>query len=121
MGKSYTYHVIGYGIERLQEDDSVKRYEYPCMNKREMAQAAIKAEKNGDKIMGWYSQTGTGTRMLGGVEHSYEGCLGIKFPKLVICPKCAGKGCGICNFAGWTTKSWLKGFQDWQLEPEGVK
>ena len=113
---SYTYHVIGYGIERLQEDDSVKRYAYPCMNKREMAQAVIKAEKHGDVIMGRYSQTGTGKRMLNGNEEEIAG--NVSLPKLVMCPKCHGTGCGICNFCGYTTKAWLKGFQGWQLEPE---
>src|SRR5574343_327875 len=115
MGRSYIYHVIGYGIERIQEDDSVRRYEYPCMNKREMAQAVIKAERNGDAIMGWYSQTGTGNRMLNGYDNEIAG--NVKLPKLIACPKCHGNGCGICNAAGYTTKAWLKGFQEWQLEP----
>lgn len=118
MGRSYTYNVIGFGIERIKEDDTVWRYEYPCMNLREMAQAVLKAEKNGDVIMGWYSQTKVGTKMLGGLEYTYEGTLGIKFPKLVVCPRCGGNGCGICNFAGYTTKQWLKGFQPWQIERE---
>lgn len=103
MGSTNTYHVIGVGEER-----EGKSHLYPAMTHLDMAQQAKKAERDGDKIVDWYWQTQTGKRML---ERPAK-------IKTVVCPKCSGFGCGICNVSGITTKRWLAGFQDWQLRPE---
>lgn len=103
MGSSHTYHVIGVGQER-----EGKASLYPAMSHLEMVQQAKKAERNGDKIVDWYWQTQTGRKML---ERPAK-------IKTVVCPKCSGFGCGICNVSGITTKRWLSGFQDWQLRPD---
>ena len=81
---------------------------YPAMSPLDMVQQEKKAMRNGDKIVDWYAQTRTGKKML---QHRAK-------VKTVVCPKCSGFGCGICNISGITTKRWLSGFQVWQLKPE---
>ena len=103
MGASRIYHVIGTGNER-----NGKSLLYPAMSHLDMAQQAEKARRNNDTIVGWYSQTKTGEKML---QHTVK-------IKTVICPKCSGFGCSICNVSGITTRRWLSGFQPWQLKPE---
>lgn len=103
MGTSCTYHVIGVG-----EEKDGKSLLYPAISQLERVQQVEKAKRQGDKIIDWHSQTRTGEKLL-------------KKPlKLatVVCPKCSGFGCSICNVSGITTKRWLSGFQAWQLKPD---
>ena len=112
MGRSFTYHVIGYS-----RPEGAREYVYPAMNRLEMEQETRKAFiRDGRVILRWEAQTRTGERILGG-KPIIPATLA-QTVKTVQCPKCAGKGCSICNFSGITTTRWLRGFQAWQLVPD---
>lgn len=113
MGKSYTYNVIG----RTEIIDN-RCFEYPAMNKLEMAQAKIKAQKHGHPIMSWYAQTNIGCTMLN-IPNEWDGVdvkdSAIKHVKLVKCI-CNGAGCFVCDYSGYTKKNHWNKWQPWQLE-----
>ena len=119
MGKSYTYHIIGIG----KADNSGNSLCYPCMNKREMAQAVKKADYEGRPMEYWQAQTKTGARWIKG---DIVPCGSVKLPKLVICPACKGRQhktgeafyvhCPVCNSSGWTTPGYEKNWQPLQIE-----
>jgi hypothetical protein len=112
MGRSFTYHVIGYS-----RPEGAREYVYPAMNRLEMEQETRKAFiRDGRVIVRWEAQTRTGTRILGGKE--IIPATDAPKVKTVQCPKCTGTGCSICNFSGITTARWLKGFRAWQLTPD---
>lgn len=104
-----TYHVIG-----LAPAGQLAQREYWCMNKREMAQAIVKARDEGLTITHWYAQTRTGERMLGNTPIAATS--DINLPKLVDCPICDGNGCCVCNYSGVTQKNYWRKWSDWQLE-----
>ncbi len=117
MGFSRTIHCLAF----TQENEEGKIYEYHAMNRREICQVRLEAQKAGRVISYWVAQTRTGKKILG--MNKYENSkdhrdINIKGVSLVECPKCQDKGCQICNWAGQTTKAWLKRFLPWQLEPE---
>ena len=113
MGKSYTYHIIGEG----QADATGSARIYPCMNKREMAQAVYMADLLGLPMVAWSARTKTGTRWLNsGTEYVNVRPETVKLPKLVDCPVCGGRpGCIVCNWTGKTTRGYEKNWEPWQL------
>lgn len=104
MGKSYTYHVVG--------EDTTGRL-WGAMSRAEMAQVRAKAERLGDKVIGWNAQTQTGTRILGG---EWALTTDVKFPRMVDCPICERAGCFVCDFSGITRPNHWEKWQEWQLE-----
>ena len=124
MSRSFTYHVVGYSRKREVVEDGQKIIHQTAegaMSRLEIMQLSAYAEKAGRPIIEWQAQTKTGQRILG---NEWSGVFPIKtadVPKVktVECPKCKGegKGCSICNFAGFTTRKHLNGFRPWQLEP----
>lgn len=112
MGRSFTYHVLGYS-----KPDGNIEHVYPAMNRLEMMQETRKAfVRNGHVILRWEAQTRTGERILGGKP--VIPAKDAPTVKTVRCPKCIGEGCSICRYSCITTTRWLKGFQAWQLEPD---
>ena len=122
MGRSYTYHIIGEGTP----DATGAARVYPCMNKREMAQAVYTAELIGLPLVAWTAQTRTGARWIGmpGTWIPAKAS-SVRLPKLVECPACGGRDrrdengvsrwCPVCNSTGRTTPGYEKGWADWQL------
>ena len=109
MGRSYTYHVIGFAS--IDENTEAA---YPAMNRVEMVQETIKAKRrDGHIITSWIAQTRTGYKMLGGWSAHADD---VPKPKLVQCPICKGAGCCICNQSGVCKPGhWLK-WTEWQRE-----
>ena len=121
MGKSYTYHVIGYAPDGKDRDRI-----YPTMSKLGMAQQREKAKRDGLKIEYWYAQTGTGRRMLKGQDQIRDSEIEIK--KIIKCVICDGKGynstedvkikshCPVCDGSGVTRKDQYSRWSHWQLK-----
>lgn len=121
MGRSYTYHVVGYGIKR-----NGKRYIYPAMNRLQIKQQLKSAAEEGDEIRYFVAQTRTGMRILN-TDDPYAEVKpeDIPLPATITCPVCQGKGyywenhtrymCGPCRGSGITTKGELKKYMPWQL------
>ncbi len=123
MGKSYTYHILG---ETARDEQGSARI-YPCMNKREMAQSVIKADREGRPIVAWTAQTAGGARWIDMPGPWIPAKVdSVKLPKLVDCPVCGGRErrtadgirrhCPVCDNSGKTTRGYEKGWSPWQLE-----
>lgn len=127
---SETINIIGLG--KYSHEQGGRRV-YHAMNKTEMLQEKVKAERDdGETISFWYAQTKAGQRILNAFE-PYQGVPDseIKHVKLVECPICQGqgrkrlengpglpmyRGCVVCNSSGLTRSGHWKKWQDWQLE-----
>lgn len=113
MGRSRTYPIMGYsaavrGSRRI----------WTAMNLLEAYQESIKAEREGSPITEWTFQTEQGRKMLGLDGMDYYRKAPLERPKgLVRCPRCAGKGCQVCRWAGETSRRILARYAPWQLEP----
>lgn len=123
MGRSYRVHVVG--TSALVDGEQRLWY---AMNTLEMNWQRIRAEREGQPITGWYAQTSTGERMLGGTS-----CEGTPAIKLVPCPICDGsgllgvtnfivhgqqlrQGCPVCDGTGQTKPGYWRKWQDRQLD-----
>jgi hypothetical protein len=106
MGKSITVHVLGY---------TANSGLYCCMNRLEMRQAMARAERLGEKIIEWASQTKVGERILGGDCWRVTSEIISLLPKVVSCPICDGGGCIVCNWSGVTTPGYWHKWDNWQL------
>jgi hypothetical protein len=107
MGHSQTIHCIG---------EAENGHLWYAMNKLEIAQARIKAKKENEKIIQWYAQTKTGCRILG-TDSIYTIVDDMALPKITgIIPCVCKNGCFICRGTKITTKKWINGFRDWQIE-----
>jgi hypothetical protein len=126
MGHSYTVPILGFApLDRDPANalEDINREAIYCARTiLEAHQEAAKAEKRGTPIERWSWQTTSGQRMLhaDAFDQGAGYVSAARLPKVstVPCPPCRGEGCGICNFAGFTTKRWLAGYRPWQLEPK---
>ena len=123
MGKSFTYHIIGEGTSDATGSARI----YPCMNKREMAQAVYTSGLVSLPIVAWSAQTKTGARWLGMSEAWITvKASSVRLPRLVDCPACVGRRvadergiythCPVCNSTGKTTPGYEKKWAPWQIE-----
>jgi hypothetical protein len=112
MGQSRAYHVVG----RTEIIGDLYR-EVGAMSRLEVMQQAERCRRDGTPITRWMAQTQTGCAIIG-ANGTWREVDPAKVPTIrtVICPRCGGAGCGICNFAGFTTRAHLRGYQDWQLD-----
>jgi hypothetical protein len=107
MGKTQTIHCIG---------EAHNGHLWYAMNKLEIAQARIKAQKENEHITHWYAQTQTGCKILG-TDTIYDIIEDAALPKIKgIIPCVCKNGCFICQGTKITTKKWLNGFRAWQIE-----
>ncbi|MBI4596349.1 MAG: hypothetical protein HY730_08245 [Candidatus Tectomicrobia bacterium] len=116
MGFSRTINCIGF--TKTKEGNI---YSYHAMNRREVCQARLEAQKRGLVISYWIAQTMAGRKILGMAKYEDskdDKDVHVMGVHLIECPKCKSKGCQICHWAGQTIKTWLKRFLPWQLEPE---
>lgn len=122
MGRSYTYHVIGFS--NWSKDI---RAECNCMNKMEMAQEHKKMADNNTPIYGWYAQTKTGCRMIGAdYPHQEISDTQVSHCRLAQCPVCRGSGgnlnhefrhpCVVCNGSGITKPGHWNKWSQWQID-----
>jgi hypothetical protein len=112
MGTSRIYHCIGYGPEEKRGENNRRfRIVYPAMNRLEIMQETIKANKRCETVEYWIAQTMKGKQILGG-----EIVMANRVPKPKYINCVCKDGCFICRQSGVTTLKWLKGFQDWQIE-----
>jgi len=90
------------------------------MNRLEVEQVRVKAQKEGLAIAYWIAQTKKGEQVIkqknfrefGGV---FDEELGI-VAKVIPCPVCLQKGCPVCDYSGVTKNGhWLK-WREWQIE-----
>jgi hypothetical protein len=120
---SHTINCIGIAPEGSKE------YLYYAMNRLEIEQEKVKAQKEGRKILYWYAQTKTGVRILKGNQTVEDKDLPPY--KTVQCPICQGKGrkivdnskniplvksCPVCNSSGITKNKYWNKWHTWQLE-----
>lgn len=120
MGRSYTYNVVPY------YGDGNRGIFGGAMNKREMEVLRRTNEKYGYKVIGWYAQTKTGEKMLGGF---YANDAKLKRPKFVKC-MCDGGvyggidfsgskvnyQCPVCEGVGFAPKGRQNKWMEWQIE-----
>jgi len=111
MGKSYTYHVVGYAARA--DDPTDLHYLFPAMNRGEISQQRNRAKRQGLRMMFWRAQTETGERLLGG---DYAPDSQVQGTKVVSCPICKGRGCVICEHSGVCPPNHWERWQPWQLE-----
>ena len=110
MGRSFTYHCVGYGPETMN-GEYTRRTVYTAMNRLDIEQETIRANRRGESIVLWTAQTKTGERIIGGQEVHAD-----LIPHAGSIPCVCSSGCFICKGTGRTTRNWLKGFQVWQVE-----
>ena len=112
MGHSTTYHLVGQSDVRDTESGGSKCWEYPAMTLTEAAQMQRRSGPDGTLIVRWFAQTARGRQLLGAdMVLSAD----MRFPVLVDCPICKGKGCVVCNFSGICRSGHWRKWQDWQL------
>lgn len=118
---SHTYNVVpwyGYGKSGIFGG---------AMNKREMEVLRRQNEKHGFEVIGWYSQTQTGFKMLG--DKYYVSDANLKRPNFV---KCICDGgvyggidfsgnkvnyqCPVCEGVGFAPPNRYKKWMEWQIE-----
>jgi len=120
MGRSQTVHCLGFA----RMDDQSERV-YLAMNRVEIAQMRIEAERDGYTIGHWIAQTKTGVRILGpkcdGVQCAVADA-DVPRARVVECSICNGRGvkpgyrCPVCRGAGITAPNHWKKWRTWQLD-----
>jgi len=117
MGRSYTIHCIGYAPEGDHRDRV-----YYAMSRVEIAQARVKAKKDGLEITYWAAQTRTGEKILECRFGDTQLDKLVPQVKTVTCPVCSGAGrngkyyCPVCNGSGITKPGNEKNWRAWQIE-----
>jgi len=112
MGRSYTYHVLGYA--RRPTDPPETHELMPAMNRVEISQQREKARRRGLSIVYWAAQTKTGERILGGTDWAPDP--EVPGARVVSCPICDSRGCIVCDWSGVCPPNHWKRWQPWQLE-----
>lgn len=112
MGKSITYHVVGYFPIDGKPEGLVG-----AMSRVEMAQMIAKlARWEKGPVTYWAAQTAVGERILGGRQEATAERVAPLLPKLPKCAVCEGAGCFCCRFSGVARRGNERRWRDWQLE-----
>lgn len=111
MGRSRTYHVVGYAPLAPGREAIVG-----CMSRIEIVQKRHRLAKEGLHVAEWVAQTEVGRKILFGFDVLSDEELAPGLPRLPVCFVCGGHGCICCNYSGYARKSAAKGYQAWQIE-----